>query len=74
MESIRVNRAETSMDDRMITTYQERPFTGEVVDFAEDGSTVELTSFANGIEHGPQSEWFPGGQKRLEASAITEKR
>ncbi len=54
------------MDDRMITTYQERPFTGEVVDFAEDGSTVELTSFENGIEHGPQSEWFPGGQKRLE--------
>ncbi|WP_158628581.1 toxin-antitoxin system YwqK family antitoxin [Saccharopolyspora rhizosphaerae] len=50
----------------MITTYQGSPFTGEVVDFAADGTVIELTSYENGIEHGPQVEWFPNGTKQLE--------
>lgn len=54
------------MDDRTITTYQGSPFTGEVVDFTSDGTMVELTSYESGIEHGPQVEWFPNGNKQLE--------
>lgn len=54
------------MDDRMITMHQDRPFTGEVVDFTADGTMIELTGFENGIEHGPQTEWFPDGNKQLE--------
>lgn len=54
------------MDDRMVTTFQGEPFTGEVVGFTSDGTMVELTNYENGIEHGPQAEWFPDGSKQLE--------
>ncbi|MGP4021037.1 toxin-antitoxin system YwqK family antitoxin [Saccharopolyspora sp. 5N708] len=54
------------MDDRMITSYQGRPFTGEIVDFDPNGTMIELTTYADGIEHGPQVEWFPDGTKQLE--------
>ncbi|MER7011910.1 hypothetical protein ABT324_10825 [Saccharopolyspora sp. NPDC000359] len=63
---MRVNRADTSMDDRMITSFRGVPFTGEVVDHAADGTVVELSSYQDGIEHGPQFEWYPDGTKQSE--------
>lgn len=66
MDADRVHRSDTSTDDRLITLYQGKPFSGDLVAFADDGTMIELTRFENGIEHGPQYEWFPDGTQQLQ--------
>ncbi|KAL2862586.1 toxin-antitoxin system YwqK family antitoxin [Aspergillus lucknowensis] len=63
---LRVNRAETTINEGLITLHQGTPFTGEIADYAANGTLIELTSYENGLEHGPQFEWYPDGSKMLQ--------
>jgi antitoxin component YwqK of YwqJK toxin-antitoxin module len=65
----RVNRDQTTSDteDGWMVRLNGVPFTGEVVD-VEDGQVVMLTTYENGIEHGPQWEIYPDGTKRNEGT------
>ncbi|GGP50637.1 toxin-antitoxin system YwqK family antitoxin [Saccharothrix coeruleofusca] len=62
---MRVSSDETTMDSTSRVLHHGRPFTGELVDTDEEGSTVAITTYAYGIEHGPQQEWYANGAKQL---------
>ncbi|MGW4242995.1 toxin-antitoxin system YwqK family antitoxin [Nocardia sp. NPDC004722] len=53
-------------DDDGYLSYDGAPYTGEVEVFAENGQRVELSSYYEGVENGPQQEWWPNGNKRAE--------
>lgn len=63
---MRVNRNDTEMTPGLIVTHEGRPFTGELVDTDESGRVVGLTGYRDGIEDGPQREWFSDGRLQLE--------
>ena len=63
---MRVNRDLTAETPAAILTYNGQPFTGELEDTDAEGRVIGLTSYAGGIEHGPQAEWYPTGEKYIE--------
>jgi antitoxin component YwqK of YwqJK toxin-antitoxin module len=63
---MRVNREQTVDTAQAIVLYEGEPFTGELEDTDDNGRIVGLTAYQNGIEHGPQTEWYPTGQKHIE--------
>ncbi|MDA3646477.1 hypothetical protein LZ318_04500 [Saccharopolyspora indica] len=46
--------------------YEGKRFTGESVDELPDGTLISLTSYANGLQDGPDQEWYTDGSKRAE--------
>ncbi|CAL9377177.1 hypothetical protein SUDANB121_00989 [Nocardiopsis dassonvillei] len=42
------------------------PFTGEVAAFWSDDTMQSLTTYENGVEHGPYLEWHPNGALRVQ--------
>ncbi|MER7077517.1 MORN repeat variant [Saccharopolyspora kobensis] len=66
MNETRVDSADTSLDESMVTWYQGAPFTGEAVAHAANGNMISLVTYKHGIEHGPQAAWYPDGTKQLE--------
>lgn len=63
---MQVKSEETTMDSASRVLHQGRPFTGELVDTDDEGRTLGITGYREGVEHGPQAEWYPDGAKRLE--------
>lgn len=61
---MRVNREQTA--ETAVLTFHGEPFTGEVEDTDAEGRRIGLTSYVAGIEHGPQTEWYPTGEKHVE--------
>lgn len=41
-------------------------FTGELEERTDDGRVASLSNYFDGVEHGLQQEWWPGGTKRAE--------
>ncbi|WP_199443926.1 toxin-antitoxin system YwqK family antitoxin [Umezawaea beigongshangensis] len=68
---MRVNRVDTVLDRGVWLLHEGERFTGEVVDTDVEGRVIGLTSYAHGVEHGPQAEWYPDGTKKSEG--VTEK-
>ncbi|MEU4446035.1 hypothetical protein AB0K14_31805 [Actinosynnema sp. NPDC050801] len=66
---MRVNSEETTMDSASRVLHQGLPFTGEVVDTDGQGLTLGITGYQDGLEHGPQFEWYADGAKRLEGQS-----
>lgn len=66
MRTMRVNREQTTDTTAGIRTHQGQPFTGEVEDTDAHGRVIAITSYVGGIEHGPQTEWYPTGEKYIE--------
>jgi antitoxin component YwqK of YwqJK toxin-antitoxin module len=53
-------------------TYVQRDgemFTGEVVETADDGTVVSLNTYVDGLEDGPQREWYQDGARLSEYQA-----
>ncbi|MET7768690.1 hypothetical protein [Nocardia sp. NPDC005366] len=44
--------------------YQGTPFTGDVVEFDDDGGLLEYSTYVNGVLEGSSSHWYPGGAER----------
>ncbi|ANZ42989.1 hypothetical protein BBK82_24195 [Lentzea guizhouensis] len=63
---MRVNRHQTVETPAAILLHNGEPFTGELEDTDTGGRTIALTSYVNGLEHGPQTEWYPTGEKHVE--------
>ncbi|GAA3434362.1 toxin-antitoxin system YwqK family antitoxin [Kutzneria kofuensis] len=66
----RVNREQTTSDteDGWMVRLNGVPFTGEVVD-TENGRVVAVTSYQDGLEHGPSIEYYPDGSKQVEGQS-----
>lgn len=45
------------------------PFTGEVAAFWSDEVMQSLTTYENGVEHGPYREWHPNGVLRTQGQS-----
>jgi antitoxin component YwqK of YwqJK toxin-antitoxin module len=65
----RVNADDTDMDEAQRVLFQGVPFTGEVVELDDDGVVIELNTYRDGREDGPQREWFNDGMLRSEYHA-----
>ncbi|HVV22634.1 MAG TPA: hypothetical protein VHF06_24575 [Pseudonocardiaceae bacterium] len=64
---MRVNLDDTTTDETgTYRMYDGAPFTGEVVETAMDGTVVGLVTYQDGLERGPQREWYYDGQLRSE--------
>lgn len=63
---MRVNRKRTADTPASVLTHNGEPFTGELEDTDADGHVIALTSYVAGVEHGPQTEWYPTGEKHVE--------
>jgi antitoxin component YwqK of YwqJK toxin-antitoxin module len=61
-----VNEVDTVLDRGVWLLHEGERFTGEVVATDAEGRVVGLTSYAHGVEHGPQVEWYPDGTKKSE--------
>ncbi|MCP2169354.1 toxin-antitoxin system YwqK family antitoxin [Goodfellowiella coeruleoviolacea] len=57
-ERIRVHEDDTERDIDDCVLYQGKPFTGEAIDTAEDGSLVSVYSYFMGFPDGPYQEWY----------------
>jgi len=55
---MRVNIDDLDFDDDLQYFYNGEPLTGEAVETAPTGEVIVLTTFRNGIEHGPQRGWY----------------
>jgi antitoxin component YwqK of YwqJK toxin-antitoxin module len=59
---MRVDFDEVDWDESALLIHDGAPFTGEVVEKTADGAIVAVTSYVNGREDGPSTEWYPSGQ------------
>jgi hypothetical protein len=66
--AMRVNGEDVVMSASLTVWYRGELFTGEVVDTDDDGQVVGLTTYEQGLEHGPQYELFPDGRKKAQGS------
>jgi antitoxin component YwqK of YwqJK toxin-antitoxin module len=67
--TVRLERKLTTSDtdDGWMVRVDGVPFTGEVVD-TEDGQVMMVTTYENGIEHGPWWEIYPDGARQGEGT------
>ncbi|WP_344880540.1 hypothetical protein [Allokutzneria multivorans] len=61
-----MNFDDTIRDEFERRLYQDEPFTGEVVETAEDGFVLSLNNYRDGWEEGVQREWYYEGRLRSE--------
>ncbi|MGW0688441.1 toxin-antitoxin system YwqK family antitoxin [Streptomyces sp. NPDC002754] len=66
---MRIDDEDTPMDDGMLVYYQDELFTGEVVSKDASGLVVDLVTYTNGVQNGPQGQWYSDGTKEMEAEA-----
>ena len=67
---MRVNIDNLDFNDDLQYFYDGEPFTGETVETAPTGEVIALTTFRDGIEHGPQRGWYRDGSKKSEVTAV----
>lgn len=67
---MRVNIDDTDFDDDLRYFYDGEPFTGEAVETHPNGQVINLITFRNGVEHGPQLGWYPDGSRRSETNVV----
>ncbi|MBB6118581.1 toxin-antitoxin system YwqK family antitoxin [Nocardiopsis algeriensis] len=53
------------------TLYKGVPFTGEMVEYDEEGNLVEYSVYENGSENGPERVWYPDGRLKVEGTLRT---
>lgn len=66
---IRVDVDDPALDmlPDMSVTYEGRLFTGETVEtHPHTGQVIAVTSYADGLQHGPSREWYADGTPRSE--------
>ncbi|MFE2995159.1 toxin-antitoxin system YwqK family antitoxin [Nocardia sp. NPDC059246] len=63
---MRISRDQVELDDYGRICYEDEPYTGEVEKYADNGQLVLLFTYDDGVEDGPQHEWWPDGSKRSE--------
>jgi antitoxin component YwqK of YwqJK toxin-antitoxin module len=65
----RVDFSKVSWDEFALLIHDGEPFTGEVVEKTANGEIVAVTSYVNGREDGPSTEWYPSGQVKARGEA-----
>jgi antitoxin component YwqK of YwqJK toxin-antitoxin module len=60
----RVDVDDLDWNDDLTVVYDGVPFTGEAVEQAPTGQIVTVTSYLDGVRHGPSTEWYTSGQMR----------
>lgn len=65
----RVDFDQVDWDDFALVVHNGEPFTGEVVEKGPGGVIVAVTSYVNGREDGPSTEWYPSGQVKARGDA-----
>ncbi|MBC2874759.1 MULTISPECIES: toxin-antitoxin system YwqK family antitoxin [Streptomyces] len=70
VRAVRVKGDQTYVDEYGRTCYEGELFTGEVEELADNGHTLSLGTYFQGIEHGRQQEWWPDGTKRAEGVTV----
>jgi antitoxin component YwqK of YwqJK toxin-antitoxin module len=69
-----VNFSEVKMEDEL-WLFEGKPFTGVVVNYADDGKTLRTRwRMKNGQMHGLIEEWYPNGTKSAETNFVDGKR
>lgn len=63
---IRVNEDDLDSEPYGPVLYQGERFTGEAEDRLPDGTLVSLTTYVNGLQDGPDKEWYNDGTLRSE--------
>ena len=66
----RVRVDDTTVDEHEDVCYQGVPFTGQVFDTADDGTVITEKSYTDGVEDGPQREWYDDGTPESEYQAV----
>lgn len=64
---MRINIDDIDFDDNLRHFYQGAPFSGEAVETDPHGNVVELITFQNGFEEGPQLAWYSDGSRKYES-------
>ncbi|MFI6056163.1 toxin-antitoxin system YwqK family antitoxin [Streptomyces violascens] len=67
---MRISGGQAYLDEYARTCHAGELFTGEVEEREDNGQTVMLYTYCEGIEHGLQQEWWPNGTTR--ASGVTD--
>lgn len=66
MTELHVNIKDTTLGDGQEVLYQGVPLTGEVIRTTKDGVVVTSKWYRDGIEEGPQREWYGDGTRQSE--------
>ena len=66
----RVNVDDISRDAMEYVVYDGQRFTGEAVETGYDGTVIGMNTYADGVENGPQREWWADGSLRSEYSMV----
>ncbi len=66
---MRINIDDTEFGSDLRYLYEGEPFTGEAVETISEGQVVALSTYRNGLAHGPMFEWYPDGQRKFEGEA-----
>ena len=69
-DMLRVDIDDDEVDsDHDFCLYRGEPFTGELVEYGSDGSTVELTTYKDGLTDGPSRSWYWDGTLKRESTS-----
>jgi antitoxin component YwqK of YwqJK toxin-antitoxin module len=63
---MRIDGSESYVDETARLHHDGELFDGEVETTDADGNVIGLVTYWQGIPHGPQTLWYPNGQKRQE--------
>jgi antitoxin component YwqK of YwqJK toxin-antitoxin module len=66
MTELRVNIKDTTLSEGQEVLYQGVPLTGEVIRTTKDGTVVTSKWYRDGLEEGPQREWYGDGTRQSE--------
>ncbi|QIY55419.1 hypothetical protein HEP86_13840 [Streptomyces sp. RPA4-5] len=64
-----IEEQDSYMDDHMRVYHEGELFTGEMTTRDTEGRVIGLANYAEGIQSGPQSQWYSDGSKKREGQA-----
>lgn len=70
MSHMRVKADEITLHEGAYVMYDGALYTGEVVDTADDGTVLALNTYRDGVENGPQREFYEDGSPKTAYQAV----
>src|ERR1700742_5126572 len=70
MSELHVNIDDTTLGEGQEVLYQGAPPTGEVIRTTKDGVVVTSKWYRDGLEEGPQREWYGNGKPQSEYTVV----
>ncbi|ONI89429.1 hypothetical protein ALI22I_15520 [Saccharothrix sp. ALI-22-I] len=63
---MRIDQDDTYVDDTQRVLHEGELFTGELETRDANGDLLELANYYEGVEHGVQEQWYPGGREKVQ--------